>query len=46
VRDQISGVSLDAEAIKLIEFQRGYQAAARVLAVLSDLTDKTIQMIP
>lgn len=46
LRDQISGVSLDAEAVKLIEFQRGYQAAARVLAVLNDLTDKTIQMIP
>lgn len=46
LRDQMSGVSLDAEAIRLIEFQRGYQAAARVLSVLSDLVDRTIQMIP
>ena len=46
LRDQMSGVSLDAEAVRLIEFQRGYQAAARVLSVLSDLVDRTIQMIP
>lgn len=46
LRDQISGVSLDEEAVRLIEFQRGYQAAARVLSVLSDLTDTTIRMIP
>jgi flagellar hook-associated protein 1 FlgK len=45
LRDHISGVSLDEEAVHLIEFQRGYQASARVLSVLSDLTATTINMI-
>lgn len=45
LRDQVSGVSLDAEAISLIEFQRSYQATARVLTILSDLTQTTIDLI-
>lgn len=46
MRDQISGVSLDHEALELMQFQKGYQAAARVLTVLSDLISTTINMIP
>jgi flagellar hook-associated protein 1 FlgK len=45
LRDQVSGVSLDEQAISLIEFQRSYQATARVLTVLSDLTQTTIDLI-
>ena len=45
LRDTASGVSLDEQAINLIEFQRSYQATARVLTVLSDLTQTTIDLI-
>jgi flagellar hook-associated protein 1 FlgK len=45
LRDQASGVSLDEQAINLIDFQRNYQATARMLTVLSDLTQTTIDLI-
>jgi flagellar hook-associated protein 1 FlgK len=45
LRDQVSGVSLDEQAISLIDFQRSYQATARVLTTLSDLLQTTIDMI-
>jgi flagellar hook-associated protein 1 FlgK len=45
MRDAISGVSLDEEAVLLLEFQRAYQATARVVAVISELTEDTINML-
>ena len=36
-REQFSGVSLDEEAIKIMEFQRHYQASARVIGVVDEL---------
>lgn len=36
-RAQISGVSLDEETIKILEFQRAYQAAARVISTVDEL---------
>jgi len=36
-RDQYSGVSLDEEAIKIMEFQRSYQSAARLISVVDEL---------
>ncbi|WP_166830357.1 flagellar hook-associated protein FlgK [Thalassoroseus pseudoceratinae] len=36
-RDQFSGVSLDEEALKLIEFQHSYQAAARIISTVDEL---------
>ncbi len=36
-RDQFSGVSLDEEALKLIEFQHSYQAAARIITTVDEL---------
>ena len=44
VRDQVSGVSLDEEAMELVRFQRAYQAAARMIAVLSDLTETAVNL--
>lgn len=38
-RSQFSGVSLDEEAIKIIEFQQSYQAAARIISVVDELYD-------
>src|SRR5579862_1554671 len=46
LRSQSSGVSLDAEAAKMIEFQRAYDAAARMVNVLDTMTQDTINMIP
>jgi flagellar hook-associated protein 1 FlgK len=45
VREQTSGVSLDEEATRLIQFQRGYQACAQLLSVLSSLTGTVINML-
>jgi flagellar hook-associated protein 1 FlgK len=43
-RDSISGVSLDEEAANLVRFQRAYQAAARVVNVVDDLTQTAINL--
>ncbi|HEY4085589.1 MAG TPA: flagellar hook-associated protein FlgK [Bryobacteraceae bacterium] len=45
-RDQISGVSLDAQAASLLEFQRAYQSVARVLTVINSLADSILAIIP
>ncbi len=45
-RDQISGVSLDAQAASLLEFQRAYQSVARVLTVINSLADSILSIIP
>ncbi len=45
LRQQLSGVSLDEEAIKILQFQRAYQANAKMVSVLSDLTETAINML-
>jgi flagellar hook-associated protein 1 FlgK len=44
LREQISGVSLDEEAIRLVEYQRAYQASARMVTVLSELTEMAVNL--
>jgi len=44
-RDQISGVSLDAQAAALLEFQRSYQSVARVLTVINSLADSILSIV-
>lgn len=44
-RQQISGVSLDEEAERVIEYQRSYQAAAKMVSVLDGLTQTLIDMV-
>lgn len=44
-RTQVSGVSLDEEAVQLVEFQRAYQATAKVVSVLDQVSLDTINMI-
>ncbi len=39
LRAQLSGVSLDEEAVRLVEFQRAYQATSRMASVINDMTD-------
>jgi flagellar hook-associated protein 1 FlgK len=45
LRDALSGVSLDEEAVRLVEFQRAYEATSRVIAVLDSLADEVIRLL-
>lgn len=44
-RAAVSGVSIDEESINLINFQRQYQAGARYLSVVNDLTQTLLQLV-
>jgi len=46
LREQLSGVSLDEEAARLLQFQKSYEAASKMVTILSNLTDVVINMIP
>jgi len=46
LRNQVSGVSLDEEAVNVLTFQRSYQAAAQVLTVLNTLADSVLNLVP
>jgi flagellar hook-associated protein 1 len=41
-RDQLAGVSLDEEMLSMVEYQRGYEAAARVLTTVDSILDTLI----
>ena len=41
LRDEVSGVSLDEEAMNLLKFQRAYEANARFFTMV----DRTIEML-
>ena len=41
-RDRISGVDLDEEATSMMALQRGYQASARFISVINQLTDQLV----
>jgi flagellar hook-associated protein 1 FlgK len=45
LRQQSSGVSLDEEASRLVEFQRAYQATSKMIGVLDTLTQNVIDII-
>ena len=45
LRDHVSGVSLDEQAILLLQFQRSYQAVARLLTTIDGIMDTTINLI-
>lgn len=42
LRESVSGVNLDEELARMIQFQYGYQAAARVINVMDELLDTLI----
>jgi flagellar hook-associated protein 1 len=44
-RSLVSGVSLDAEAVKLMQFQQSYQAVGKLVTVLDGLTETVINLI-
>ncbi|HHX64918.1 MAG TPA: flagellar hook-associated protein FlgK [Chloroflexi bacterium] len=41
-RDSVSGVSLDEETIDLVQYQRAYQAAARMITLIDEMLDRLI----
>lgn len=41
-RDQLAGVSLDEEMLSMVEYQRAYEAAARVLTTVDSMLDTLI----
>jgi flagellar hook-associated protein 1 len=43
-RSATSGVSMDEEAANLVIYQRAYQAAARVITTINEMTDTAIQL--
>ena len=45
IRDSFSGVSLDEEAALLVEFQKSYEATARVVTVLDSLAETVINLL-
>ena len=45
LRDEASGVSLDEQAILLLQFQRSYQAIAKLLTTIDSLTESTLNLI-
>jgi len=45
LQTQLSGVSLDTEATNLIQFQKGYDASAKLVTVLDQIAQSTIDML-
>ena len=45
LRQQTSGVSLDEEAMTLVQFQRAYEANSRLITILDQLTEDAINML-
>ena len=46
VRQQTSGVSLDNEALDLLQYQRCYDAVSKMLGVINSLTLNVINLLP
>jgi flagellar hook-associated protein 1 FlgK len=44
-REEISAVSLDAEAASILQFQRSYQAAAQIFKVVNDMAETLIGIL-
>lgn len=45
LRAEVSGVNLDEEAAAMIQYQRAYQAAAKLITVLDELTETTLGIL-
>jgi flagellar hook-associated protein 1 FlgK len=44
-RQQQSGVSLDTEAINITSYQRAYEASARLVSIIDQLTQEEVQIL-
>ena len=45
LRQQLSGVSLDEEAVRVVELQRSYQAASKIVSVVDELTQTLLGLV-
>ena len=45
LRSSVSGVNLDEEAVKLMEYQASYEAAARVISVTNRLLGEIMEIV-
>ena len=45
LQQQVSGVSLNEEAIRLVQLQTSYQAASKVVTVIDELTQSLMTMV-
>jgi flagellar hook-associated protein 1 FlgK len=45
LRQEATGVSVDQEAAKLLEYQRGFQAVGQVMGVLNELSQTLLNML-
>jgi flagellar hook-associated protein 1 FlgK len=45
LRDQSSAVSLDDEAISMLQYQRSYSAVSRIVSVISEMTQDILNVI-
>jgi flagellar hook-associated protein 1 FlgK len=45
MRDELCGISLDSEAIRITQFQRAYEACAKMISVLAELSEVAIGII-
>jgi flagellar hook-associated protein 1 FlgK len=45
LRDQVSGVSLDEEAMELLQVQRAYQATGKLVSVINSITDTLMDAV-
>jgi flagellar hook-associated protein 1 FlgK len=43
-REEVSGVSVDEEMVRLLQYQRGFEAAARFVSAISDMTELLVSM--
>ncbi len=46
LQQQVSGVSLDEEAIRLVQLQSSYQAVSKVVTVIDEMAQTLLTMIP
>jgi flagellar hook-associated protein 1 FlgK len=44
LRDSVSGVSLDEETVKMIEFQKAFEASARVIKTADEMFDTVLNL--
>ena len=45
LQQSVSGVSLDEEAIRLVQLQSSYQAASKVVTVINEMTQSLLNMV-
>lgn len=44
VRQAASGVNLDEEMVSMVQYQRGYEAAARIIRAIDDMLDNLLRL--